>query len=409
MRRTILHVDLDAFFCAVEEILDPSLKGVAFVVAGSPEGRGVVSSASYPARKFGVHSALPTARALRLCPGLVVVRHRHHVYGEYSERVMEILRQSVPVMEQISIDEAFLDVSGHPDPGEQVAASLQRRILGELQLPTSWGVAPNRLVAKIATNVGKPNGLVVVPPGQEAAFLARLPVAMLWGVGPKTQAVLAELGVRSIGDLATMPLETLAARFGYRAADLQAGARGVDDSPIEESREARSISNETTFARDVTDAEDLQRTLRGLVEGVGRRTREAGLGGATVRIKLRWPDFTTITRQVRLPQATDQDGEILSAALELLQHAWRPGAPVRLIGVGISNLGPPSRQLSLFDHRWEEDSRLLRAVDAIRARFGEDAVRRASDLPPSGTDIGPLDSSPDGTGNSPRRQPPDEK
>ncbi len=402
MRRTILHVDLDAFFCAVEEILDPALKGVAFVVAGSPEGRGVVSSASYPAREFGVHSAMPTAQALRLCPGLVVVRPRHHVYGEHSERVMELLRQSVPVMEQISIDEAFLDVSDHPDSGERVAASLQRRIRDELQLPTSWGVASNRLVAKIATNVGKPNGLVVVPPDQEAGFLGPLPVGMLWGVGPKTQAVLAELGIRTIGDLASMPLEQLTARFGDRAADLQAGARGQDDSPIEEEREARSISNETTFARDVSDPEVLQRTLRSLVEEVGRRTREAGLGGATVRIKLRWPDFTTITRQVRLPQATDQDGEILSAALELLQHAWRPGAPVRLIGVGLSNLGPPSRQLSLFDHRWEEDARLLRAVDAIRARFGDEAVRRASDLPPTGPAEAPPEASPPETGSTSR-------
>ncbi len=384
MQRTILHVDLDAFFCAVEEILDPRLKGKAFVVAGSPTGRGVVTSASYPARKYGVHSAMPTAAALRLFPRLVVVPARHHVYGEHSERVMEILRQSVPLMEQISIDEAFLDVSSHPDTGERVAGALQQRIRTELQLPTSWGVAPNRLVAKIATNVGKPNGLVVVPAGTEAAFLAPLPVGMLWGVGPKTQSVLAELGVRTIGDLAAMPVQRLAPRFGERAADLQAGARGEDDSPIEESREARSISNETTFARDVSDTEALQRTLRSLVEEVGRRARQAGLGGTTVRIKLRWPDFTTITRQVRLPQATDQDGEILAAALDLFHHAWRPGAPVRLIGVGLSNLGPASRQLSLFDHRWEEDSRLLRAVDSIRERFGDDAVLRASDLPAPG-------------------------
>lgn len=382
MQRTILHFDLDAFFCSVEALLDPSLHDVPFVVAGSPDERGVVASASYAARGYGIHSAMPTAQALRLCPSLVVVHPHHHRYGEHSDRVMELVRQSVPVMEQMSIDEAFLDVSGHPRPGPELAAALQQTIREQFRLPTSWGVASSKLVAKIATNVGKPNGLITVPPGDEADFLAPLPVQMLWGVGPKTQAVLSELGIRTIGDLAAISAERLVIRFGERAAELQASARGLDDSPIVQSHEARSISNETTFRRDVSDRQELLRTLRALTEEVGRRLRESGLAGSTVRIKVRWPDFTTITRQTTLPQPSDHDGEIYQAAVDLFERAWRSGKPIRLLGVGVSRLSSPIRQLSLFERRWEHDSRLLQVVDAIRARYGTEAMRRASDLSP---------------------------
>lgn len=380
MDRTILHFDLDAFFCSVEAILNPQLRGQAFVVAGSPEERGVVSSASYPARKYGIRSAMPTAQALRLCPGLIVVRPRHRPYGEHSDRVMDLVRGSVPAMEQVSIDEAFLDVTDHPRPGREVAAGLQAEILRRFSLPTSWGVAPNKLVAKVATNVGKPNGLIVVPPGQEATFLAPLPVSMLWGVGPKTQAQLAEFGVRTIGDLAGMPEDRLRSLWGERGIDLAASARGEDGSSVVEGHEARSVSSETTFARDISEREALSRTLRSLAEDVGRRLRESEVAGTTVRIKVRWPDFTTITRQTRLRQPSDQDGEIFQAAQELFDRVWRPGKAVRLLGVGMAGLGPPLRQLGLFDRRWEEDSRLLKAVDAIRTKYGWDAVQRASDL-----------------------------
>jgi DNA polymerase-4 len=392
-RRTVLHFDLDAFFCSVEEILNPALRGQAFVVAGSPTERGVVSSASYPARKYGVHSAMPTARALRLCPGLIIVRPGHREYGKRSDEVMALVRDSVPVVEQLSIDEAFLDVTGHPQPGLEVAGRLRDEIRRRFDLPSSWGVASNRLVAKIATNVGKPNGLVVVPPDQEAAFLAPLPVGMLWGVGPKTQAVLKEAGVQTIGDLAGLPADRLALLFGDRGTDLAASARGEDDSPVEEWHEARSMSSETTFARDLSNAEELRHTLRQLSDEVGGRLREEGVAGATVRVKLRWPDFKTITRQRRLSQPTNQDGEIYEAALALFEGAWHRNQAVRLIGVAVSGLGPPARQLGLFDRSWEEDSRLLKAVDAIRTKYGKGAVQRASDLwpykrPPSGTQEG---------------------
>ncbi len=380
MARKILHVDLDAFFCSVEEKLDPDLRGRAFIVGGTPDGRGVVASASYAARKFGVRSAMPTAQAIRQCPDLIIVRSRHGTYGEYSRLVMEILRDAAPVVEQISIDEAFMDVSDDPTPGEEIARRLQADIMAQHDLPTSWGVASSKLVAKIATEIGKPRGLIVVPAGGEADFLAPLPVNMLWGVGPKTQARLADLGVSRIGDLAAMEPYRLKQIFGERGPELAARARGSDDSPVVAYHEPRSLSNETTFARDVSDESHLQQTLRSLSDEVGSRLRDASLAGRTIRIKVRWADFKTLTRQVRLAQPTDQDGEIYHAALELFEKVWERGRQVRLLGVGVSELGPKLRQLGLFDRSWEHDERLLDAIDAIRAKYGPGAVRRAGSL-----------------------------
>jgi len=376
MARTILHFDLDAFFCAVEELLNPDLRGQAFVVGGQPGGRGVVSSASYPARKFGIRSAMPTTQAVRQCPELIVVSPRHGSYGDWSSRVMRLLRNSAPLVEQLSIDEAFLDVSDDPLPGEDVARGLQNEILERLGLPTSWGVASNKLVAKIATEVGKPGGLLVVPPGDESDFLAPLPVAMLWGVGPKTGDRLAELGVRTIGDLAALPADRLVQHFGARGQELATRALGIDDRPVIEDHEARSMSAENTFSKDVRDGEELRRSLRHLSERVGTRLRGNQVAGRTVRIKLRWPDFSTITRQTRLDNPTDQDGEIYRSALILFEKAWRKGRAVRLLGVAVADLGPPIRQLRLFDRSWEQDGRLLRALDDIKARYGRHAVRR---------------------------------
>ena len=380
MRRVILHVDLDAFFCSVEELKNPGLAGKPFVVAGRPDQRGVVASASYPARAFGIRSAMPTARAVRLCPTLILVPPRHGVYGEASERVMALLRDAAPVVEQVSVDEAFLDISDDPRPGRQVAALLQARIRGELHLPTSWGVAASRLVAKIATEVGKPNGLVAVPPGEEPAFLAPLPVGMLWGVGPKTRLRLEELGVLTIGDLAAQPPERLSALLGDHGLELASRALGRDEQPVVDSYAPKSMSSETTFARDVRDGRELRRTLLRLTEEVGQRLREDSLAGSTVRLKLRWSDFTTLTRQVRVPQPTDQDKEIYLAAESLFDATWPQGRPVRLIGVGVSGLGAQVRQLDLFDRSWEQDGRLMQAVDSIRARFGQQALQRAAHL-----------------------------
>jgi DNA polymerase-4 len=384
--RTILHLDLDAFFCSVEELLDPTLVGRAFAVGGAADERGVISTASYEARKFGVRSAMPTARALRLCPHLHLLPARHRVYSDYSHQVMALLAGETPFIEQISIDEAFLDLTGDVRPGGDVAARLQARIRTELQLPSSFGVAANKLVAKIATNVGKPNGLVVVPPGDEAAFLAPLPVEMLWGVGPKMQAHLAGMNIHKIGELAAWPEDDLGRRFGALGAALSRHARGLDDRPVETEREAKSISQETTFARDVRDGAALRRTLLELSEGVAASLRQAGLAGRTVKLKLRWPPFETLTRQTTLAQPTDLETDIFQAALGLFEKVWTGGRPVRLLGVGVSGLQEPSRQLDLFGggprQRDETQRRVAETVDQIRAKYGWDALKRAALLDP---------------------------
>ncbi len=377
--RLILHVDLDAFFCSVEELLDPTLVGTAFAVGGAANERGVISTCSYEARKYGVRSALPTAQALRLCPRLKLLPGRHKLYSEYSKRVMALFDQETPLVEQISIDEAFLDCTGDPRPGGEIAAALKATIRREVGLRSSFGVAGNKLVAKIATNVGKPDGLIVVPAGEEAAFLAPLPLAALWGVGPKTQSRLEALGLRTIGQLAEWPEADLNKRFGAWGEDLARHARGRDDRALETEREAKSISKETTFARDVTEREALRRTLLELCDQVAASLRRQGLHARTVKLKLRWPPFETITRQTTLAQPTDLEGEIFAAAFALFQTAWGRGRPVRLIGVGVSGLQAEARQLGLFEAAQDNRAeKLAEAVDKIRARYGWEAVKRAS-------------------------------
>ena len=398
MPRTILHLDLDAFFCSVEELLDPSLQGKPFAVGGRPEERGVVASCSYAARRFGVRSAMPTSRALRLCPDLLVISHHRGNYGEMSDKVMQRLGDLSPLVEQISIDEAFVDISDLQADSELIACRLQKRVNDELGLPCSVGVASNKLVAKIATEVGKkhalsslspegratgtaqkdgpPNAVTIVPPGTEADFLNPLPAEMLWGVGPKTAARLANLGIKTIGDIARHPAADLARRFGENGRDLARRAHGVDDSPVATGHEVKSISQETTFARDVSDDKVLADTLRELSAQVGHRLRKGELAGTTVKIKLRWPDFTTLTRQLTLPQPTDQDEQIYSTALNLLGKVRSKGKAVRLIGVGVSGLGAPLRQLELWGEQGERSRKLQQTLDELHARFGEKSIRR---------------------------------
>jgi DNA polymerase-4 len=388
MPRKILHLDLDAFFCSVEELHNPDLRGKPFAVGGRPDQRGVVASCSYAARRFGVRSAMPMARALQLCPELLIVPSRHGVYSQVSAQVMERLHNLTPLVEQVSIDEAFLDVSDLPDPVEDIARRLQTQIRTELSLPCSIGAATSKLLAKTANDVGKaaargdgpPNAITVVPPGQEAAFLAPLPVGALFGVGPKTAARLEELGIYTIGDLARRSPEEMERRFGRSGFEMVLRARGIDDRPLETSRETKSISQETTFARDIRDEHTLKRTLLRLSEGVGRRLRREGLAGTTVKIKLRWEDFTTLTRQVTLPQPSNLDHEIYAAALDLFNSNWPPGRPVRLLGVGVSGLGPPVRQLSFWDQDTEKMRRLNSAIDHLREIYGHRVIRHADEL-----------------------------
>jgi DNA polymerase IV len=390
MVRKIIHLDLDAFFCEVEALHDPTLKGKAFAVGGRPEHRGVIASCSYPARRYGVRSAMPTARALQLCPDLILVSGHGAWYRDASRQVMDHLYNLTHLVEQLSIDEAFLDVSDLRTPARDIAEQLQKRIRDEVHLPCSLGVATNMLVAKIANNVGKasargagpPMAIQVVPPGAEADFLAPLPVNELWGVGPKTAESLLDLGIRTIGDLASWPEADLARRFGKHGADLARRARGIDERPVTVEHEVKSISHETTFAEDVTGEVELRRTLSRLSEDVGSRLRRAGLAGGTVRLKLRWSDFTTLTRQVSLNTPTDRDNDIYQAAQALLMATWSPGRPVRLIGVGVSNLMAPVEQLQLWDGSSERHRRLQDALDDVRTRFGHDAIQRAFEIEP---------------------------
>ncbi len=384
MNRTILHLDLDAFYCAVEENQNTELRGKPFAVGGKPDQRGVVSSCSYAARQYGVRSAMPMSRALKLCPRLIVVPGSHRLYGRVSKQVMERLHDLTPLVEQISIDEAFLDISDLPGDVARTARRLQTRIRDELDLPSSIGVAANKLVAKIATEVGKkgaksgqpPFALTVVPAGKEAEFLAPLPADMLWGVGPKTSARLAELGIHTIGDIARWPEEELARLFGENGREMAAHARGQDQRPVVTEREIKSISQEITYTRDTRDEAAIEKTLKKLSAQVGRRLRSKGLAGTTVKLKIRWPDFTTLTRQVTLPNPTDNDLEITEAALKLLHKVRKPKQAVRLIGVGVSGLGPPIRQLELWEHGTEKARRLQAVMDELREKYGDTVIRK---------------------------------
>ena len=388
VNRKILHLDLDAFFCAVEELRDPGLVGKPFAVGGSPDSRGVVASCSYAARQRGVRSAMPMSTALRICPDLIVVPARHRSYGETSQLVMARLLALTPLVEQISIDEAFLDVTDLPDAAEAIARQLQATIRDDLGLPCSLGIASNKLVAKIANDAGKaanrgavpPNAITVVPPGQEAVFLAPLPAQALWGVGPKTATRLSEWGIRTIGDIAAWPEAELVRRLGVLGHELAQRSRGLDERSVVVEHETKSVSKETTFARDIAEGTSLQRTLRQLADGVGKELRREGLSGRTVKLKLRWSDFTTISRQATLPQPTDMDDEIAEAALRLFSVAWEKGRPVRLLGVGVTGLAGSYRQLGLWDQEGDEERRLQHVLDDLRARFGMKAVQRASTL-----------------------------
>lgn len=388
MPRKILHLDLDAFYCAVEEQRDPSLVGVPFAVGGRPQERGVVSSCSYAARRLGIRSAMAMAHATRLCPGLRIISPHYKAYARASEGVMEHLRSLTPLVEQISIDEAFLDVSDLSESAETIAFELQATVRDNLILPCSLGVATNKLLAKTANDFGKataqsegpPNAITVVHPGDEAAFLAPLPVEALWGVGPKTAERLSALEIYTIGELARCPPAELARLFGKIGHELSLRAKGIDERPIVTHHEPKSFSQEVTFAHDVSDEAHLHRTLHDLSKGTGRRLRKAERAGTTVKLKLRWPDFSTLTRQTTLSRPTDDDDEIYSAALRLFKKVWSQGKAVRLIGVGVSGLAPPARQLSLWEDapRASEDreDQSQAAVEMVRKRFGDHVLQR---------------------------------
>ena len=387
MVRKILHLDLDAFFCAVEELHNPALKGKPFAVGGKADQRGVVASCSYAARMYGVHSAMPMSHAMQLCSNLIVISHRLGNYSEMSNKVMALI-DITPFIEKISIDEAFMDVTGIPEPLIDTAKTLQDRVNKQLNLPISIGGATNKLVAKIANDWGKsqkkqpkpPNTITIIPPGEEATFLSPLPVRSLWGIGLKTAEKMNNIGITTIGTLAKTPDETLSILFGHYGSELRKRAQGIDHRPISLEHGVKSFSNEVTYSKDQNTEEVLLSTLRNLSEQVGRRLRKRNLAGTTIQIKLRWSDFTTITRQTTLSSPTNLDQEIYEAVETIFKQNWTMGKFVRLIGVGVSNLGPPIHQLSFWDDEHEERMNLIKAVDRLRERFGKDIIKHAHRL-----------------------------
>ena len=380
---------MDAFFVSVEELFDPSLMGKPVVVGGRPDERGVVSAASYEARQFGVHSAMPLRTAHKLCPQAIFVEGHPARYREYSARVFGVLGRFSPVVEMASIDEAYLDMTGTErlyGPPLRAAHLLHEEVQRSTRLNCSIGIATSRLVAKICSDQAKRNGVLWVIPGQEARFLAPLDVRRIPGVGKVTEKNLHELGIRKIGDLARLDEAQLERRFGKLGLALAGKARGLDaggwfDTEIGAGADPKSVSHEHTFGEDTADADRLESTLAKLSEMVCRRLREHGLHARTIQLKLRYKDFTTITRAHSLAQPTQVDIEVFETARALFRGNWRPGAPVRLLGVQASGFDEAARQFDLLDEgKHERWSKALAAADRLRDKYGESAVRLATGL-----------------------------
>ncbi len=379
--RTILHVDMDAFYAAIEQRDRPELVGQPVIVGAHPQGgrgRGVVSTASYEARRFGVGSAMPISQAYRLCPKGVYLPVDMDKYLSVSKEVMAILRRFTDVVEPVSIDEAFLDVTGSRrafGSGEEIGRRLKEAIRRETRLTASVGVAPSKLVAKVASDLRKPDGLCVVEPGQEAAFLAPLPIRRLWGVGPKMEERLAKVGVQTIGDLAALDPERLERRLGTHGRDLLLLAQGQDDRPVlAESEGAKSIGQEHTFDADTADVERLRRTLLTLADGVAGRLRHQGLRGRTITLKYRDEGFHTTTHAETLAAPIDSSNDLYRVAARLFGDV-HGRKKVRLLGIYASGFGASGGQLGLFA---EEPSPADLLRDKLKERFGETAVTRAS-------------------------------
>ena len=387
--KTIFHVDMDAFFVSVEELFDPSLKGKAVVVGGRPNERGVVSAASYEARKFGVHSAMPLRTAAKLCPHAIFVEGHPTRYRDASEQVYSVLNRFSPLVEMASIDEAYLDMTGTQrlyGPPLRAAHSLHETMKAETRLNCSIGIATSRLVAKISSDQAKPNGVLWVIPGQEAPFLAPLDVRKVPGVGKVTEKNLNAIGIRKVGDLAQLDQSFLESRFGKWGLALAGKARGLDaggwfDTAVGEDTDPKSVSHEHTFGEDTNDVERLEATLARLCEMVGRRLREHNLHARTVQLKLRYTDFSTITRAHSFERPTQVDNELHDEIRRLFRRNWKPGARVRLLGVQASSFDAEQDQMPLLEEdrhqRWQQ---ALAAADRLRDKYGESAVSLAAGM-----------------------------
>jgi len=387
--KTVFHVDMDAFFVSVEELFDPSLRGKAVVVGGRPHERGVVSAASYEARKFGVHSAMPLRTAARLCPHAIFVDGHPARYREYSERVYEVLCRFSPLVEMASIDEAYLDMSGTErlhGPPMRAADALHKAMESETRLHCSIGIATSRLVAKVASDQAKPNGVLWVMPAAETAFLGPLDVRRIPGIGKVTEKNLHAMAIRKVGDLAALDESFLEQHFGKWGLAMAGKARGLDaggwyDTEIGADSAPKSVSHEHTFSEDTRELATIEATLARLSEMVGRRLREHGLHARTLQLKLRYSDFSTITRAHSLEQPTQIDNEIFEQIRALFHKNWKRGARVRLLGVHASSFEKAGDQMDLLDggqhDRWRQ---AMAAADKLRDKFGNAAVSLAAGL-----------------------------
>ena len=387
--RTIFHVDMDAFFVSVEELYDPSLKGKAVVVGGQRDERGVVSAASYEARKFGVHSAMPLRTAAKMCPHAIFVNGHPDRYRESSEKVYRVLDSFSPQVEMASIDEAYLDMTGTErlhGPPLKAAHALHQRMKSETRLNCSVGIGTSRLIAKVSSAQAKPNGVLWIVPGEEAKFLAPLDVREIPGVGKVMETHLHELGIKKVGDLTRLEDSELEDRFGKWGLALAGKARGEDaggwfDNAVGADLDAKSISHEHTYNEDTADQNQLEATLMRLSEMVGRRLREAQSHARTIQLKLRYKDFTTITRAHTLASPTQLDNEIFEQIRTLFAKNWKKGLPVRLLGVQASHFSAQPGQIDLLEgprqQRWKD---ALTAADRLRDKFGESSVKLATGM-----------------------------
>lgn len=383
-RATVLHVDLDAFFVSMELLRHPELRGKPVVVAGGLGNRGVVNTCSYEARKFGVRSAMPVGRARQLCPQAVFLASDYRYYSEASRQFHAILRDYTPTVEPAGADEAYLDVAGCEllfGDGPAIAADIRRRVREEIGITASVGVSVNKLVSKVASDAGKPDGLVVVPAGEEAAFFAPRPIRELPMVGPKTAEALAGIGVRTIGDLAAIPVGALEAKFGRHGRELHARALGIYDAPVLAGHGlAKSVSREMTFDDDEPSGERLRAVLLGQAERVAADLARQGRAARTVTLKLRFPPFETLSRSITVGQPVELADEVFRAAAGLFERAWAENEqrPVRLIGLGATNLQERARQLRLGEN--VDADRLAETVTDLRERFGDSVVKRGAEI-----------------------------
>ncbi len=389
MTRTILHVDMDAFYASVEQRDHPEFRDQPLIVGADPKkgkGRGIVATCSYEARKFGVHSAQPISQAWRLCSQGIYLRPDMAKYSRVSDRIMSIFLEFTDLVEQVSIDEAFLDVTGSRrllGSGEVIAQKIKARIYSDQRLTASVGVATNKFVAKVASDLNKPDGLVVVEPGKEKWFLLPLPISRLWGVGAKTESYFLKMGIVRIGQLAEMNRDAMIRRLGKTGEHLWQLSQGIDDRPVSPEEGYKSIGHEITFERDTADAVVLHDTLLELTERVAQRLRANRVRGRTITVKFREADFTTYTRRATLDSAADTAEKIFPVALRLIHKLTLKGKLVRLIGVYASNLtSDQTGQLALFDLEQKRDRELAAAMDDITRRFGESAITRAALVSP---------------------------